>query len=159
MALTNNILAGPDGDINYGAYKLGWQEFTFTATLADITGLGANLTGDIVLINLPAQAVPLYGYLRHTTNVAGPSISACTAQLTVQGGNLTPNAFDVFTQAAAPTAFDFGIATSTIAKPTAINAVNPVKLHLAATGANLNVATAGQIVCVVGYRGMGTGTL
>lgn len=160
MALTNNIISGPDADINYGAYTDSGggisktYEFKFVVTQADIAGLGAFLTGDIVLINLPARAFINHVLLKHTTQVAGPSIATCTAQVQSQSGNHT-TAFDVM-QAVAGTAFDMN-ATDTLAlrKPTNITAVNPVKLHLVTTGANLGVATAGQIEVTIGYKVIG----
>jgi hypothetical protein len=154
MALQNNILVGPNPDINLGAYKGPGivQEFKFTVTQADIAGLGAFLTGDVILFNLPPRGYVTHTLLKPTTLVAGPSISACTAQIQSQSGNHSV-ALDVFTGPVSGTLFDvYTPITQALIKPTNITLVNPVMLHFIAVGANLSVATAGQIDVVVGYR-------
>jgi hypothetical protein len=152
MALQNNILSGPNSDINYGAYTNpgATYEWKFTVTLADIVALGAFLTGDVILCKLPARSFITHTFTKHSTAVAGPSISACSAQVQTATGN-RGGVLDVFA-AVSGTAYDVFLNVTATAKEAAITGTTPVFLHLIAVGANLSVATAGQIDVVIGYR-------
>jgi hypothetical protein len=153
MALQNNIIAGPNPDITYAAYTDSNRNFEwkFTVTQADIAALGAFTTGDVILCKIPSRAFITHTFTKHSTAVAGPSISACTAQVQTATGN-RGGVQNVFTAPGNTTAdYDLFLnVTATAEEP--LGAVVPVFLHLIATGANLSVATAGQIDVVVGYR-------
>lgn len=151
MALQNNIIAGPNSDINYAAYTQPGQnyEWKFTVTQADIAALGAFLTGDVILEKLPARALILRTFVKHSTSVAGPSIATCTAQVTTATGN-RGGALDVFAAPSA-TAYDVFLNITATAKEANITGTTPVLLHFITTGANLSVATAGQVDVVITY--------
>ena len=152
MALQNNIISGPNTDINYGAYTNPGQtfEWKFTVTLADIVALGAFTSGDVILIKIPARAYITHTFTKHSTAVAGPSISACTALVQTANGTRGAGTLDVF---AAPGAAGYDLFVNpTATLKESVVAVTPVFLHIVATGANLSVATAGQIDVVIGYR-------
>jgi hypothetical protein len=153
MALQNNIIAGPNPDITYAAYTNPGQSFEwkFTVTLADIVALGAFTTGDVILCKMPSGAYITHTRVKHSTAVAGPSISACTAQVQTATGN-RGGAQNVFTAPGNTTAdYDLFLNVTATAEE-ALGSTVPVYLHFIATGANLSVATAGQIDVVVGYR-------
>ena len=145
MALQNNILVGLVDPIPYQGAGPQRQYFKFSVKLAVIVALGAFLTGDVFLMSLPPRSFLSASYVKHSVAVAGPSISACSAQLATATGNRSATAFDVF-QAVSATAYDVGIPITVAATKEASFVANaPLFLHLIAVGANLSVATAGQI--------------
>lgn len=148
MALQNAILNQPNPDILLTEYSgAGTYTWKWTVKLADIVGLAANLTGDVILMDLPANSVVLRTFVKHSTSVAGPSISACTARVQTANNNYGTT-FDVF-QAPGATVTDFdGL------HPSKENfaAITPIYVHFIAVGANLGVATAGQVDVTITYH-------
>ena len=153
---TGPINTLPLADVVSDLYGIGKK---YNIALSDITGLGAVTQGNLLIDTLPAGSVIQYVRIKHTTSVAGPSISACTAQ--VATSNVAYGAaFDVF-QAVSSTAFAT-VVTPSVASPFQILGVasppvenfattTPLYLVLIATGANLGVATAGAISVWVRY--------
>lgn len=143
MALTNSLAIGGVGIDLYGTCK------KYTINLADIVALGAFTTGTINLDTLPAGAVVQAWRIKHSQAVAGPSISAATAQV-VTPNNSFGAAFDVF-QAVSTTALQTGSNAATITPAENFAATTNLQLALTSTGANLSVATAGKINVWVKY--------
>jgi hypothetical protein len=144
LALTNTITAG---NVQADAYGIGKKYFI---TTADLVALGAFTTGTIVLDALPAGAVVRMIRIKHTQSVAGPSITAATAQVAT-ANNTYGSAFDIF-QAVANTA----AAMSTV-QPTSGNVENfatttTLNLNLTTTGANFSVVTTGALWAIVRYE-------
>jgi hypothetical protein len=153
MAVQNNIITGPNLDINLGGYVESGRtfEWKFTVVLADIVALGAFTTGDVILCKMPSRAFIQYAFIKHSTAIVGPSISACTVQLQTATGNRSAT-LDVFA-AVSNTLYEVAIPiTQAAVKETTLGVVVPVYLHFVATGANLSVATAGQVDVILAYR-------
>jgi hypothetical protein len=150
MALENVILNQFNPDLSLLAYTgPGRYVRKYTVKLADIVALGAFTSGDVTLTNLPANSVVLFSLVKHSTAVAGPSISAATAQL-ITGNNSFGTAFNVF-QAVSTSARDQFINVTATSKEN-FAVVTPLMLHLTSTGANLSAVTAGQIDVTVIYE-------
>jgi hypothetical protein len=153
---TGPINTLPLADVVSDLYGIGKK---YNILLSDIAGLGAVLQGNLLIDTLPAGSVIQYIRIKHTTSVAGPAITACTAQ--VATSNVAyGTAFDVF-QAVSNTAFAT-VVTPSVASPFQILGVasppvenfattTPLYLVLVTTGANLSVATAGAISVWVRY--------
>jgi hypothetical protein len=142
--LTNII---PATDVVADFYGIGK---TYNITLADIQGLGANLTGNLQLDNLPAGEVIQYVRIKHSVSVAGTGITACTAQVADSINAAFGTAFDVF-QAVSNAATALSTVQLTTGNIGNFAAVTPIYLQLSATGGNLSAATAGAITVWVRY--------
>lgn len=151
FALTGPVVTIPLADITSDAYGVGKR---YNITLADIQGLGAVLQGNFLLDNLPPGEIMTALRIKHSQSVAGPSITACTAQVTDNINAAFGSAFDVF-QAVSNTALSTVQLTAANAGNWA--AVTPIYLTLIATGANLGVATAGAINVWLRYAVLGSG--
>ncbi len=121
----------------------------YTVGVNEIKQGGAFTSTVLTLESLPAGSVHLASRIKHTAALVGPSISAGTARLSFNGTALGAGALDIF---AAPGTTD---GTHSITSITPVvgdaEAANPLVMTITSTGANLNVATAGEIVASINY--------
>jgi len=144
--LTGPINPLPLADIVADLYGIGRE---YLIRLSDIVGLGANLQGNLLLDYAPPGAIMELVRIKHSQSVAGPGITACTAQLSDGVPNTYGSPFDVF-QAVSPTAL--ATVQPTSGNVMAFNAPTAIYLTLIATGANLGLATAGAISVWARYK-------
>lgn len=117
----------------------------FTVTKAQMNAL-SGAAGSVVLTTLPAKTIIIETTVKHSVALAGPSLSAATAQVTTSN-NTYGTTFNVL-QAVTNTAFDF----YAVAKSESWGAVTPVNLTFATTGANLSALTSGSVDVWITYR-------
>lgn len=112
----------------------GGKVYVEDITTAQIAALGASTTGDIELDDaIPEAETVLFTKIVTTEAVVGPSITACTAELT-DGDAPTSQHDDVAADL-------FALGTAVLGTQTAVYA--PTHVSLTSTGANLGAATAG----------------
>jgi hypothetical protein len=111
----------------------------YSISLADLKALGANTSGSIVLTSLPAGTIVTHVFLKHSTALVGPSLSAATARVNANSKNFA-TAYDVFAAVSA-TAFDYDDEAQFIKYDGAAN----LQVTITLTGANANALTAGAI--------------
>jgi hypothetical protein len=121
----------------------------YSVKVADLVAAGAVLTFDFTLDTLPAGAILTAYLVKAPVAVAGPSIATAVAQLKLNATALGSTT-NVFAVAAEP-----ANAMSATAAMGNISSANVLKLTVTVTGANLNVANAGQIDVIVDYKVLG----
>jgi hypothetical protein len=139
LALTGPVNILPLSGIVADVYGIGKK---YNIALTDIQGLGAVLQGNLQLDILPPGEIMQIVRIKHSQSVAGPGITACTAQVTDNINAAFGAAFDVFQPVSNTALATVQLATANVgnfAVPT------PVYLTLIAAGANLGLATAGAI--------------
>jgi len=116
--------------------------YHYRITYADIQGIGANTSGDLLLFTQEtaqrAGAI-LQVWIAPTIRLRGGGLSAVTAQ--VKGANSYGTTQDVYT-----TTSTVPVNKYIYAQGDPVESVNQaINLHLISTGDNLNMATSGQI--------------
>jgi Rho termination factor-like protein len=143
--LSGPVLVLPLSGVTSDTYGIGK---VYKIALADIQSLGAVVQANFQLDAAPPGSITQYVRIKHTQAVAGPSISACTAQVSDGVPNSFGSAFDVF-QAVSNAAVSTVQLTTGNVGSFAIS--TPYYLTLISTGANLGVATAGAISVWIRY--------
>jgi hypothetical protein len=113
---------------------------------SDVAALGAVTSGDITLLSLPVKSVIMDVFMVVETAFVGTSISALTASV----GKTTAEFEDAVTDGSILATGVFGDATgergTTITNALqSVSAAVDLKVHFAATGANLSALTAGKL--------------
>ncbi len=158
-----SITTAPGDGASVAAYypydlALGVQPFrNVRVSLADLQGLGAFTTGDLIIHTCNPGQVTLWTLVKHRVAIAGTGpISAATARVfsqplsSTQSASVTNTygtAFDVY-QAVADTTFDFD---GTHPAVEAMGAQSQLILRVTTTGGNLSAITAGTIDVWFGY--------
>lgn len=144
MASTNLLSTGKFADA-YG------QGMVYNVSLADLIGIGANTSGDIILDNLPAGAIVTLGRVKHTQAVVGAGpVTAATVRIATANNSYGSAAFNIFQAVADATMQNFGTVTVT---PVAENwaAVTPIYATVTLTGGNASGLTAGAFKVWIRY--------
>lgn len=119
----------------------------YTVKLADIVALGAALTGDVALDNLPPAAVITRILIKASTAISGGSIATAVAQLKLNGTLIGGGTVNVFNTT--------GAIQLNTTNPASLTAANALAVTLTTTVGNLNAATAGQVDVVIDYSTLG----
>jgi hypothetical protein len=147
--LVNPLLTGPvvsgAADIVADLYGIGRE---YKITTADIQGLGAVLQGNFLLDYAPAGSIMQLVRIKHSQSVAGPAITAVTAQVSDAVPQSYGTAFDVFQPVSNAAVSTVQLSTANVL---AYNVPTAIYLTLIATGANLGVVTAGAISVMLRY--------
>lgn len=118
----------------------GAQTYRFIVKAADVVALGANLTGDILLANLPGGTRVRNATIHIVTPFAGATTLTAAVGVTGPGYVDIVAASDI--KAVAGT--DYAQAASPL-----LAAASDVKAHFIATVENLDDVTAGEMVIVL----------
>lgn len=152
MSLVNNIKGIPT--ISNAA---GGQRKKYTVSLADIQGLGAFTTGDVIIDVLPPGSIVTTSRIKHSASVAGAAgpISAATARLMFGATALGAGAIDVY---AAPSTTDSTSVTglTNVISPSALGSNTNLVMRITQTGATTGFTdvTAGSIDAWVDWKVM-----
>lgn len=143
MALQNQILNPPVTSTS-GLRK------EWTIGLADLIALGAFVTGDVILMDLPAGAVVTYARIKHTEAVTGTGpFAVVTARITTANNNYGSGTLDVF--AAPSNTAGTGLITDVTGAAENFAAVTPIYVHFVVTTYNLSAALTGEIKVWLDY--------
>lgn len=145
--LTGPVVPIPLAGVMSDAYGIGKKYIIGTA---DIQSLGAVLQGNFLLDYMPAGSITKIVRIKHSQAVAGPSITACTAQVNDSVPQAYGAAFDVF-QAVANTPAAQSTVQLTTGNVGSLVVPTALYLTLVATGGNLGVVTGGIIAVYVRY--------
>jgi hypothetical protein len=120
----------------------------FVVSYADITPLGATLTGAINLpLILPAGAVVDLVLQVPTVQFAAPSLSALSSRV-ISAQHNYGTAFNIF-QAPGPEVFD----ADQVRFREKLGSTTQMQVTFVAVGANLGTLTAGELQIVINYSG------
>jgi NADPH-dependent curcumin reductase CurA len=119
---------------SYGRHK-------YTVKLADLTALGAALTGDITLDSLPPATYIHTVLIKATTAMVG--VTAATAQLKLNG---------TLIGATCSVSATTGALQINTTNPASLTAVNALVVGMVCTTTNWSTLTAGQFDVIINYH-------